>query len=195
VIELSDRTEDIFAEPDAGEELFALRFFLHAKDVNSFNLWEYFTSVKGIIMTLIGLLLSTPFFVIVFDGSIWHRERWIVMIFFFLLPFGLLLLLADPIILCRIYGKAFGKNSIINNEISYRFYKDFFLMETVHENIRLQVYWRDLVKISTPPHAYWLYNTKKEAHIIPKRAFADAEDKKEMMKTLLDDCRNLIKAR
>src|SRR5665647_3945347 len=51
MIELSDRTEEIFAEPDAGEELFALRFILHAKDVNSFNLWEYFTSVKGIIMT------------------------------------------------------------------------------------------------------------------------------------------------
>ena len=188
MIEPSDRMEEIFAEPDAGEELFALRFFLHAKDVNSFHLWEYFTSVKGIIKTLIGLLLSTPFFVIVFDGSIWHRERWIVMIFFFLLPFGLLLLLADPIILCRIIRRAYGKNSINSNEISYRFFKDFFLMETVHENIRLRVYWRDLVKITTPPHAYWLYNTKNEAHIIPKRTFADAEVKKDMMKKLLQDC-------
>lgn len=188
IVPLGEEVTDL---PDEEKEMFNIRFLPHAIDIIVFSLREYFISGVGFILTLLGLLLSFPFVFDVFDGSIWHQSLETVIILSAFLLVGLFFLLFVPVLLYIRVRKQFGKGSNPSTEFAFHFYKDFYLAELDHRFIRF--YWKDLVKVSETRPAYYLYIAKNTAHIIPKRAFADAEGKEKMMQTCMIDARILIR--
>ncbi len=184
--------EEILEKPAIGEELFALRFTPRAKDFYGLVFWQYFTSKIGIQMTIAGLLLLALFFATAYNGSFRQGDWMIITLSLVILIAGLFCLLFVPIQIVFIIIKGNGKKSIYSNEISYQFYKDSFLVGTVPANEVMRVYWKDLVKINESPQAFFLYDAKNIAHIIPKRAFTGEEEKKKRMKALLYDARKKL---
>lgn len=177
--------EEILEKPEVGDELFSLRFTPRTKEFYGFLFWEYFTSKTGSEMTIAGLLLSAAFIVGVLNGSVRQGDSMSIVIFSVFLIAGLFLLLLVPIQIVFKIIKGIGKNATHSSEISYRFYKESYLLETTPGNTSLRIYWKELVEIKESPTAYYLFQTKEALHIIPKSAFASDKDKKDKMKALL----------
>jgi len=187
--------EEIIVKPAAEEELFAVRFSMRARDFLSILLWEYTLSTNCMINTIVGLFLWALFIVNIINGSILLFDVTMVLSLMFIVFPSLFILLVNPVRIYKATKAMFSDKSVEQNETSYQFYKDSYLMETAPEKTSKWVHWKNLVKIKELPNAYLLYFTKQTVHVIPKKVFAGAKDKKEMMKTLVRDAKSQMKTK
>lgn len=102
---------------------------------------------------------------------------------------GLILTLFSPIMVLVNANKYFKMNGANVKIIKYRFYKEYYIMETDSEPTRIE--WSDLYKIVETRKAFLLYVTKQIVHFIPKREIQKNEKQYNKFKRMIEDKKGL----
>jgi hypothetical protein len=158
------------------KQLFELHFSLTSKDVISMNIMQYYTKPAGILITILGTVAII--YSLIIDN---FKEPLKLMI----LIFGISIVFISPIKLILTFYKNYNKDAQLKKPYNFRFYKNSYVIE--HESGINRVSWSDLVKIDELKSAFLLYTTKQIAHIIPKRAFAQEDNKEKLFRELIGD--------
>lgn len=103
---------------------------------------------------------------------------------------GLILILFSPIMVLVSANRHF-KNGANVKIIKYRFYKEYYIIETDSEPTRIE--WSDLYKIVETRKAFMLYVTKQIVHFIPKREIQKKEKQYNKLKKMIDDKKETLK--
>lgn len=149
--------------------LLELTFKLSKQDLRIASLTQYYVSPKGILITLIGLLLSAVF--------LWDLGRGAGVR---IMPaVGLLLTAASPVFLVLLSDRMYQNERLADKGYTYRFYDTYFSVAIPGETIRCT--WGNLFKISKTGNVYQLYISDRAGYVIPKRIIRSlSPDEREM---------------
>lgn len=159
--------------PEEELPLFELSFSLAKEELLAANFRLYYTKPSGIIMTSLGFILLIGYIVPLLSNGSSTIVRLLVGLFFTVYP---------PSILYFRTQKGFEKDAALQKVFTYKFYKNFYII--ISEVNEHKILWSDVVKTTEVKISFLIFVTKYIAHIIPKRAFEEDEEKIKMFKNI-----------
>ncbi len=177
--EVIENIEDIKTSDD--KSLIEMGFFLEKEDILSMNFRVLYKTPSVLIFTFIGLTITAFYFV-----SLRTEDPPVQR-----LIFGLVFTFMFPILIFINVNRAFNKGSAHRNIIKYKFYDDYYIVESGAATAKVK--WCDLHKITETKKAFLLFTTKNIAHIVPKREIIQNESEYNTLKRLIDEKKLALK--
>ncbi len=157
-----------------------IKFSPQKRDIIGLNLRILYRKPSTLIPTFTGLFIIISDILNLGSGRISHTQTLIL---------GLILTLFSPIMVLLNANRYFKMNGADVKLIKYRFYKEYYIMETDSEPTRIE--WSDLYKIVETRKAFLLYVTKQIVHFIPKREIQKKEKQYNKFKTMIEEKKGL----
>lgn len=163
-------------EPEPFSEI---KVLYNKRELLRINYTIYYTSLPGIILSVLGLLFLSSFVKMLIYGYI----NFISLIIALFMGFNFTFLI--PISFFIKTSIQFKKSDMMKNSYTYKFYSDYFIVN--HPSNSNRILWSELVKATEQRSSILLYQTTQLAHIIPKNAFQNNEEQLNLLRKVISE--------